>query len=157
MPPWFIILVLMEMAIVLINPTRKDFVWYQSLRRPKWLRFHVWVPMIWLGIYITFYCSALVAWHERRSWPLVGIYILLLILLEGYSWIVCRTRRLGTGTVLALFCWLFALILALMLMPQSSAASLLLLPLLIWTPFEAVSLWQMRRLNKPSSLPSDEL
>ncbi|MEB3332790.1 MAG: tryptophan-rich sensory protein [Synechococcaceae cyanobacterium] len=156
MPPWFIILVLMEMAIVLINPTRKDFVWYQSLRRPSWMTFHVWVPLIWLGIYITFYGSSLFTWYERRSWPLVGTYILLLVLLEGYSWIVCRTRRLGTGTILALICWLFTLILALILMSQSPAAALLLLPLLIWLPFEATSLWQMRRLNRKASLPLGE-
>lgn len=151
MPPWLIILILMEMAIVLINPTRKDFVWYQSLRRPKWLSFHVWVPLIWLGIYLTFYVSALFAWYELGNWILIGTYILLLVLLESYSCIVCRTRRLGTGTMLSLASWLFTLILALILLPKSFAASILLMPLLIWTPFEAISLWQMRRLNRPRS------
>lgn len=147
MPPWLLILVLMEGVIVLINPTRKDFAWYQGLRRPEWLTFSAFIPLIWLLIHACFYLSALISWGIRSSWPLVFAYVVLLILVESYTWLMCRSRRLSAGTLLALIGWSYGLILTLLLLTISPPSALLMLPFLMWTPFEALITWQMRQLN----------
>lgn len=147
MPPWLLILILMEGVILLINPTRKDFAWYQGLRRPRWVPFAGSIPLIWLLIHVAFYLSSLVSWQARNNWNLVLAYIVLLVLVEGYTWLMCRSRRLATGTLLCLLGWAYALILAASLLSVSTLASALLLPYLLWAPIEALITWDMRRLN----------
>ena len=147
MPPWLLILILMEAVILLINPTRKDFAWYQGLRRPRWVSFSTSIPLIWLVINACFYLSALISWHERNSWNLVFAYIVLLALVESYTWMMCRTRRLSTGAILCLVGWLFGLLLSTALFTVSLLAALLMLPYLVWAPVEALITWEMRRLN----------
>ena len=142
-----LILILMEGVILLINPTRKDFTWYQGLRRPGWVRFATSIPLIWLLIHAGFYLSSLVSWHAHNSWPLVGAYLLLLVLVELYTWLMCRTRRLSTGILICLIGWGYGLVLAAGLLPFSSLAAMLLLPYLVWAPIEALITWDMRRLN----------
>ncbi len=147
MPPWLLILVLMEGVIVLINPTRKDFAWYQGLRRPEWVTFSAFIPLIWLLIHACFYLSALISWGIRSSWNLVLAYVLLLILVESYTWLMCRSRRLSAGTLLCLIGWSYGLILTLLVLSISSSAALLMLPFLMWSLVEALITWQMRQLN----------
>lgn len=148
MPPWLLILILMEGVILLINPTRKDFAWYQGLRRPPWMPFASSIPLIWLLIHIGFYLSSLVSWQARNNWNLVFAYLVLLALVEGYTLLMCRSRRLATGTLLCLLGWAYGLILAAALLPISMLASALLIPYLLWAPMEAMITWDMRRLNK---------
>jgi len=138
----------MEGVILLINPTREDFAWYQGLRRPAWLRFTSSIPVIWLLIHIGVYFSSLVSWQARNNWNLVLAYIVLLLLVEGYTWLMCRSRRLATGTLLCLLGWAYGLILAAALLPITPLASALLIPYLVWAPVEALITWDMRRLNK---------
>ena len=147
MPPWLLILILMEGVILLINPTRKDFARYRGLRRPYWVPFAASIPIIWLLIHIGFYLSSLVSWQVSGSWNLVFAYVLLLVLVESYTWVMCRTRRLGTGSLLCLLGWAYAMVLAAALLPLSALASALLLPYLLWAPLEALITWEMRRLN----------
>ncbi|MEI6032271.1 MAG: tryptophan-rich sensory protein [Synechococcaceae cyanobacterium ELA739] len=147
MPPWLLILVLMEGVIVLINPTRKDFAWYQGLRRPEWVTFSAFIPLIWLLIHACFYLSALISWGIRSSWTLVFAYVLLLILVESYTWLMCCSRRLSAGTLLCLIGWSYGLILTLLVLTIAPSAALLMLPYLLWTPVEALITWQMRQLN----------
>ena len=147
MPPWLLILVLMEGVIVLINPTRKDFAWYQGLRRPEWVTFSAFIPLIWLLIHACFYLSALISWGIRSSWTLVFAYVLLLILVESYTWLMCRSRRLSAGTLLCLIGWSYGLILTLLLLTIAPSSALLMLPFLMWSPLEALITWQMRQLN----------
>ncbi|MEI7952023.1 MAG: tryptophan-rich sensory protein [Synechococcaceae cyanobacterium ELA182] len=147
MPPWFLILILMEGVILLINPTRKDFAWYQGLRRPPWLTFSALIPMIWLLIHACFYLSALISWSIRNNWNLVLAYVLLLILVESYTWLMCRSRRLSTGTMICLISWVYGLILTVLLLSLSFSSALLMLPFLFWAPVEAMITWQMRRIN----------
>ncbi|MFN5116514.1 MAG: TspO/MBR family protein [Cyanobacteriota bacterium] len=147
LPPWLVILVLMELVILGINPSRRDFLWFQSLRRPAWLKFHTWFPLVWLLLYACFYSSSLLAWHASRSWHWMAAFAALLMLMQGYTWLLCRSRRLDTGTIVCLIGWAYALVLAFGLLPVSRSAALWLLPYLLWTPFEAMITWRMRRLN----------
>jgi benzodiazapine receptor len=146
-PHWLVLLILMELVILGINPTRGDFVWFQGLRRPAWLRVHVWIPVFWLVIYGCFYLSALVSWEASRNWRLTVAYVLLLVLVESYTWITCRTRRLGVGTVVCLAGWAYGLVFALVLTRISVPAAILIVPYLIWSPVEALITWQMLGLN----------
>lgn len=148
MPPWLLILILLEAVILLINPSSKDFAWYQGLRRPPWVPFTSSIPLIWLLIHIGFYFSCLVSWQARNNWNLVLAFILLLVLVQGYTWLMCRRRRLATGALVCLLAWAYALLLALALLSVSRLASALLLPFLLWAPMEALIIWDMRRFNK---------
>ncbi len=147
MPPWLLILLAMVALVLAINPSRDDYTWFQGLRRPGWVSFHVWIPSIWMGIYAFLYASAVAAWAARPDWRLMGAYGGLLLLLQGYPWLMCRTRRLGVGAMVCLIAWLYGLVLALLLLPVSASSVLLLLPLLLWTPVEAWIDWTMLKLN----------
>jgi len=146
-PPWLLILILMEGVILLINPTRRDFAWYQGLRRPDWVTFSATIPLIWLVIHAGFYLSALVSWHGRQSWVVILAYLLLLVLVESYTWMMCRTRRLSTGTILCLVGWVYGLVITRLFVADSPLAGLLLVPYLVWAPIEALITWEMRRIN----------
>lgn len=150
MPVWLLILLAMVAIVLGINPASNDYGWFQSLRRPAWADFHVWIPSLWLLIYAFLYASALTAWGARPEWRLMAAYAVLLVLLEAYPWLMCRTRRLGLGALACLTAWLFGVALAANLLPGQSMAALLLLPLLLWAPVEAWIDWSMVRLNGPA-------
>lgn len=150
MPAWLLILILMGVVIVAINPSPEDYLWYQGLRRQAWLRFFLWIPLIWLVISTCIYFSALIAWEtSNNSWLLMLVYFVLLAVLEGHRWLLCRNRNLRLGAAALLIGWLYTLILAIVLLQHDStwASSLLFLPLLIWAPIEAYALEQMHRFN----------
>lgn len=150
LPAWLLILILMELVIVLINPAPKDYLWFRGLRRPPWLRFFIWIPLIWLVISAGLYFSALISWEGSNSWLLLISYLLLLAVLESHTWLLCRYRNLRLGAAALLAGWIYGLVLALALVPQDSSgmAWQLLLPLLIWAPIEAYALERMQRLNR---------
>lgn len=149
MPAWLLILLVMVGVTLAINPPREGYDWYQALRRPEWLRFHVWIPLLWFGITLALYLSALSAWSESGSLALLGAYALLQVLLEVYPWLMCRSRRLGLGVMACLVAWVFALALALVIREAAPTAALLLLPLLLWLPAQARIDWALLRLNGP--------
>ena len=70
MPAWLPIAALLALAMVavvaLLNPSREDFAWFLRLRRPRWLTFERWIPLIWVAIYACFYASAFVVWQASR-------------------------------------------------------------------------------------------
>ena len=103
--------------------------------------------MIWLLIHACFYLSALISWSIRNNWNLVVAYVLLLILVEGYTWLMCRSRRLSTGTLICVISWVYGLILTVLLLSLSFSSALLMLPFLFWAPVEAMITWQMRQIN----------
>ena len=55
MPAWLVILLLIELVIILTNPNERDYTWLQGLRRPTWLDFHIWSPLIRLACYLGIY------------------------------------------------------------------------------------------------------
>ena len=141
------LLVLVGVAWAL-NPSREDFSWFLRLRRPAWLRFERWIPLIWLVIYSCGYASALLVWGRTQSWGLMGGYLVLLVLVQSYTWLICRSRRLAPGTAVGLMGWLWGVALAMAVMRQSQPGMLLLLPYLLWSPVGTWVTWQMQRLNR---------
>jgi len=144
------LLILLAMVAVgaLLNPNREQFAWFLRLRRPAWLTFEGLIPLIWISIYACFYGSALLAWNAAMSWGLMGGYLGLLLLVQSYTWLICTTRRLANGTTVALAGWVWGVALAVVVQPQSTPATLLLIPYLLWSPVGTFVTWQMQRLNR---------
>ena len=143
-----LILLVIIAAGALLNPDRDDFRWFLQLRRPRWLTFEPLIPLIWITIYACFYASALLAWRNGNSLVLQGGYLLLLVLVQSYTWLICRTRRLANGTRVGFAGWAWGVALALIVLDSSRTAALLLLPYLLWSPVGTVVTWQMQRLNR---------
>jgi tryptophan-rich sensory protein len=130
-----------------LNPGRVDFGWFLQLRRPRWLTFERWIPLIWIAIYACFYASALLAWNASWSFGLMAGYLVLLVLVQSYTWLICRTRRLASGTAVGFAGWLWGVALAVVVAGASTPAVLLLIPYLLWSPVGTLVTWQMQRLN----------
>lgn len=146
-PAWLVILVLMLMVIVLINPSDEDFVWFRSLRRPAWMRFHIWLPMVWLLIYAGVYLGAVSAWEDTGNLLVVACFLALVALVEACTWFLCRSHRVGAGSLGLLGVWGYGVVLGLALWWVSPASLPWLLPFLLWTPFESLLIWKIREIN----------
>lgn len=144
------LLILLVMVAVAwsLNPGREEFAWFMRLRRPAWLTFERWIPLIWISIYACFYASALLSWSASGSWGLMAGYLGLLVLVQSYTWLICRSRRLSNGTAVGLAGWVWGLALAVVVLSRSGAAALLLIPYLLWSPVGTFVTWRMQRLNR---------
>ena len=142
-----LILLVMALVTVGLNPRREEFRWFLQLRRPRWLTFERWIPLIWLVIYGCFYGSALISWNAGGRWDLLAGYLLLLVLVQSYTLVICRTRLLRNGTAVGFIGWVWGLALTIAVAPLSGPAWLLLLPYLLWSPVGTLVTWQMQRLN----------
>jgi benzodiazapine receptor len=152
MPAWLPIAALLAAAMVAVvlalTPSREDFAWFLRLRRPRWLIFEPLIPLIWIVIYGCFYASALVLWQSTRQGWLVAAYLPLLLLVQSYTWLICRTRRLRSGTAVGFAGWVWGVALALVVWSHSGPAALLLLPYLLWSPVGTFVTWRMEALNR---------
>jgi len=148
MPAPLVILLVLVAVVAGLNPNRSQFGWFLQLRRPAWLTFERWIPLIWITIYACFYASALLAWNASWSLALLAGYLLLLVLVQSYTWLICRTRRLANGTVVGFAGWVWGVALAVIVLGSSRNAALLLLPYLLWSPVGTLVTWQMQRLNR---------
>jgi benzodiazapine receptor len=144
-----VILLVIAAVGALLNPSRTDFAWFLQLRRPRWLTFERWIPLIWITIYICFYGSALLAWNGSSNLALMAGYLVLLVLVQSYTLLICTTRRLANGTGVGFVGWVWGVALAVVVARSSIAAVLLLIPYLLWSPVGTWVTWQMQRLNRP--------
>lgn len=152
MPAWLPIAALlaavMVAVVVALTPSREDFAWFLRLRRPRWLTFEPLIPVIWVLIYACFYASALLLWQtSRQGWVVAG-YLPLLVLVQSYTWVICRTRNLRSGTAVGFAGWVWGVALAVVVLVHSWPAALLLVPYLLWSPVGTFVTWQMERLNR---------
>ena len=143
-----VILLVIGTLVVVIMPSQEEFAWFLRLRRPGWLTFEGLIPVIWLLIYACFYASALLVWNRTGSWWLMGGYLVLLLLVQSYTWLICRTRRLANGTGVGLAGWLWGVALSVLVARTSQPSALLLIPYLLWSPVGTLVTWQMQRLNR---------
>lgn len=153
MPAWLVIFLLFELIIILTNPNERDYSWLQGLRRPIWLTFHIWSPLIRLACYLGIYLSLLLVHNLLGNWNGVIVYFVVLALNELSVWVTCRMRSLSLGTLIGAIAWLIFLILTIGVAHISSNAALGLLPYLIWTFFDHLAQWQMIALNSVGDGP----
>ena len=148
MPPWLLILIPLLLVTLVINPSERDFTWYRALKRPGRMGIDPLVPAAWFVISVSFYFSTLAFWRANGDWRWVATYMALLVLLRSQQWLVCRLRNLAAGLPFWLLSWTLTLILALIVRPTSPLAAWLLVPVLVWTPAEAINDVQMIGLNR---------
>ena len=144
----FWILIAMVAVALGLNPRKGEFSWFLRLRRPRWLVFEGWIPVIWLVIYACFYGSALLSWNAAAQWTLLMGYLALLVLVQSYTLVICKTRKLSSGTAIGLLGWLWGLVLAGAVHGVHSQAAQLLTPYLLWSPVGTLVTWQMQRINR---------
>jgi benzodiazapine receptor len=148
MPAWLTMLLVMGGVVALLSPGRDDWSWFLRLRRPTWLTFERWIPVIWSLIYACFYASALLSWNATGGWGLMAGYLLLLLLVQSYTWLICRTRRLASGTAIGFAGWVWGVTLSVAAATVAPSAALLLVPFLLWSPVGTFVTWRMQRLNR---------
>lgn len=127
--------------------TPSDRQWFKRLRRPKWLTFEAAIPLIWTVIFICGAWSAYVVWESTKSWFLMGLYLLLEIVTIAYTPVMFRLRNLRVGTIIGGIGAVIGILLALVVLPVSGWAALLLLPYVLWSPIGTYTTWEMSRLN----------
>ena len=142
------ILIVMGVVTATLNPGREQFAWFMRLRRPAWLRFERFIPLIWISIYACFWAAALLSWHVRGSWGLMLAYLGLLLLVQSYTLVICRTRRLAAGSWIGFAGWFWGMALTAVLARLVPLAALLLVPYLLWSPVGTLVTWPMQRLNR---------
>ena len=124
--------------------------WFNRLQRPRWLTFEPAIPFIWTVIYICAAWSAYVVWESalgsRKTW-LMLLYLLLEVITTAYTPVLFRLRSLKVGTIIGGTGAVLSIILALLVLPISTWASLLLVPYLIWSPIGTYTTWEMMQLN----------
>jgi benzodiazapine receptor len=147
-PAWLVIAAVVFAVALLLNPSRQEWSWFLRLRRPRWLSFERFIPLIWTAIYACFYASALLSWNAGGSWPVMAAYLLLLLLVQSYTLVICRTRRLASGTALGFAGWLWGMAVTAIVAPLSGRAALLLVPFLLWSPVGTFVTWRMDKLNR---------
>ena len=125
--------------------------WFNRLIRPRWLTFEPAIPFIWTTIFICAAWSAYIVWENNpgrtTTWQLMSLYLLLEIVTIAYMPIMFRLRSLKIGTLIGSTGTILSIILALLLLPISKWAFILLLPYLIWSPIGTYTTWEMIRLN----------
>ena len=148
MPAWLVIAAVILLVAIGLNPSREDWAWFMRLQRPRWLSFERWIPLIWTSIYACFYAAALLTWQAGGRWlPMAG-FLVLLVLVQSYTLVICRTRRLASGTAIGFAGWVWGVALTAVVAPLSGRAALLLLPYLLWSPVGTFVTWRMDRLNR---------
>jgi len=125
--------------------------WFNRLQRPRWLTFEKAIPIIWTIIFIAGAWSAYIIWENdpgrTKTWLLMGLYLLLEVVTIAYTPLMFKLRSLKVGTIIGGTGAILSIILALVVLPISIWAFLLLLPYGIWSPIGTYTTWEMGRLN----------
>lgn len=133
--------------------------WYRALRKPRlnppnWLFGPAWTLILGLAAW-----SATLAWQaapdpgaQRRVIALFAANALFHLL---WSPLFFKLKRPDLALIEVGFLWASLVALVIGLAPISQAASLLILPYLLWTSFAAWLNWQIVRLNpRPAPAPA---
>ena len=77
----------------------------------------------------------------------MGFYLLVELVTIAYNPAMLRLRSLKIGTIIGGIGAVLGIILAVLVLPISIWASLLLLPYVIWSPIGTYTTWEMMKLN----------
>lgn len=135
--------------------TPSDVKWFKRLQRPRWLTFEPAIPIIWTVVFICGAWSAYIVWENdpgsQKTWLLMGLYLLVEIVTIAYNPLMLRLRSLKIGTIVGGTGAVLGIILALLVLPISIWASVLLLPYIIWSPIGTYTTWELMKLNPESA------
>lgn len=128
-----------------------DTKWFNRLTRPRWLTFERAIPVIWTTIFICGAWSAYIVWENdpgsTKTWLLMGFYLLVEVVTIAYTPVMTKFRSLKVGTIIGGTGAILSTILALLVLPISLWAFLLLVPYIIWSPIGTYVTWKMIKLN----------
>lgn len=131
--------------------TPGDVKWFKRLERPRWLTFEALIPFIWIFVFICGAWSAYFVWESdpgsTRTWLLMGFYLLVELVTIAYNPAMLRLRSLKVGTIIGGIGAVLGAILALVVLPISGWAALLLLPYVLWSPIGTYATWAIMKLN----------
>lgn len=149
---WIVILFLLAGIILVIHPSHGDYQWFQALRRPLWLSFHVWTPILQLISYSGVLISLVLVKSapDARPWSLAFAHLLLIALNQISLCFTCQSRRLKAGSLVGAAVTTTALALCLSVYRLSPLAGLALTPFVLIALLESVAQWQMVAFNSGS-------
>ncbi len=127
--------------------------WYQNLRKPSWQPPDWLFGPAWTIIFALATVSAVYAWRNtkdraQREW-VVGLFALNGFLNVLWSTLFFKLRHPDWALIEVAFLWLSILLPMVVFWRFSRAASLYLLPYLVWVSFAAVLNLAVVRLNAP--------
>lgn len=129
----------------------EDQKWFRRLRRPSWLVFEKFIPLIWTVVFIGLAWSAVIVWEQEpgtlRTWLLMGLYLLVEVVTVAYNPVMYKMRSLQVGTILGGTGAILCVMLAIGVLPISQWAVILLLPYILWSPIGTYVTWKMAHLN----------
>lgn len=153
---WFIILGItyfVAFGSFFIRP--RDLRWAKRLDRPRWLFFEPAIPIIWMIVFLGGATSATLVWQAEPGSVKTNLLMLLYLLLEvvtvAYIPATLRSRHLAVGTTMGALGAILGLFLMWSSWQISTAAGLLLLPYVIWSPIGTYATLQMMDLNPDSA------
>ena len=145
-----IVAVVVAVGLARLN-TSEGYRWFNRQRRPAWLTFERLIPVIWTAIFIAGAWSAYVVWEaastKSQPWGLMALYLLLEVVIMAYTPSMFWFRSLRVGTVIGAVGWFLGAILATLVFPISSMATILLIPYLLWSPIGTYVTWVMEKLK----------
>jgi translocator protein len=154
-PSWLVIgtvTFIVAMGASILRP--KDIKWFRRLRRPHWLTFEPFIPIVWIVIFICGAWSAYIVWENDpgsdRTWLLMGLYLLVEIAIVLYQPLLLWSHNLIAGTLIGGLGAILGIILTLIVLTVSAWAALLLLPYVIWSPIGTYATWAIDRVNQDS-------
>lgn len=125
--------------------------WYRELRKPRlnppnWLFGPAWTIILGLAAW-----SAVLAWEATTSageqWLVIALFAANALFHLLWSPLFFKLKRPDLALIEVGFLWASLVALVVGLAPISQAASLLILPYLLWVSFAAWLNWQIVRLN----------
>jgi translocator protein len=132
--------------------TPEGYRWFNRQRRPRWLTFEGLIPLIWIVVFICGTWSAYATWEatapNSQPWGLMALYLLLEVLIMIYTPSMFWFRSLRVGTIVGAVGWFLGAIIAMLVLPISTMAVILLIPYLAWSPIGTYVTWVMEGLNK---------
>jgi translocator protein len=151
-PSWLAIAAVTLVVALGANVIRpKDVKWFKRLKRPHWLTFESLIPVIWTLVFICGGWSAYIVWEtdpgSSNTWFLMGFYVLVEMAIVAYTPVMFWSHSLKAGTFVGALGTVLGAILAILVLPISGWATVLLLPYLVWSPIGTYTTWVMDKIN----------
>lgn len=124
--------------------------WYEELAKPRWRPPNWLFPPAWTVLYLCIAVAGWLVWHAAgvAALPALAVYGIQLLLNAGWSAVFFGLRRPDWAFGELVLLWLSIAATMAAFAPISTAATLLLLPYLLWVAFAGalnLSIWRSNR------------
>lgn len=147
-----VIITLCVVAISLIGQqaTNSQGAWFTSLTKPSWNPPNWLFAPVWTTIYLLLIISASIIWHCAKVYergPLMRLYAINAVFNLAWSFCFFQAESTALGLADIILVWVTVLMLVIKTWPVSRAASLMLMPYLLWVTFATALNYSIMRLN----------